>query len=184
MSNLKPSAEKPWMKYFPKESQSAEMPYRTIYDSVRKNCMEHPSKKALYYYGTSVTYGDFLKRVDALADAYYGIGVREGDMVSFLMPTTPESIYSLYALSKIGATPNFIDPRMDIGRILDAAEGVHSRLMVSIDVAFPKVEKILPQLSVEKIIIAPANISLMLPVKLAQSLTTKTPKIPYDLHGV
>jgi len=167
------------MKHFPQEARHTQMPCRTIYDALYKVCAERAEAKALYYYGSVVTFKALLKRVDDLANAFYGMGVRAGDMVSFLMPTTPESICSLYALGKIGAIPNFIDPRMDTERILDAAEGVHSKLLVTIDIAFPKVQKIMEKLTVERIITASADISLPLVAKVVRGITNKTPKIPY-----
>lgn len=177
---LKPSELKPWLKYLPKESLNAEIPYQTIYAFLKDLTKGRESSKALYYYGTAINCGQLVEKIDAVAAAFYGMGVRPGDMVSFLMPTTPESIYSLYAISKIGAVPNFIDPRMDTGRILDAAEGVSSKLLVTIDLAWPKVAKIMPQLTVEKIIVSSPNTTLHPVLRVLRQLTSKTPKIPYS----
>ncbi|MBQ2766621.1 MAG: acyl--CoA ligase [Clostridia bacterium] len=176
----KPISElKPWLKHFPRESLTVHMPYRTIYETFNRVCTEHPSAKALYYYGTRMTYAALLRKVDTLANCFWGMGVREGDMVSFLMPTTPESICSMYALNKIGAVPNFIDPRMDVGRILSAAKGVHSKLFVTIDLAFPKVKEIMEALEAEKIIVASAADSLLPPAKLLWRIKAKCGHIPY-----
>lgn len=177
---LKPSELKPWFKHFPADVRDKEMPYRTLYDSIQKVCRKFAELKAIYYYGTSVTYAELLEIVDRLSDAYYGIGVREGDMVSFLMPTTPESIYSMYALNKIGAIPNFIDPRMDSERILDAVEGVKSKLFVSIDFAYPKVLEIRDKLNIDKIVISSAKTSLTLPKRIAFSLKANIPPVKYS----
>ncbi|MCQ2424086.1 MAG: long-chain fatty acid--CoA ligase, partial [Clostridia bacterium] len=155
------------------------MPRRTIYSALTNIVEKNADARAIYYYGTRLTYRELMTRVNKLADAFWNQGVRPGDYVSFLMPTMPESIMSLYAINKIGATPNFIDPRMDIGRILDAAEGVHSRLLVSIDIAYPKVEKIMDRLTVEKIIFCSPNESLPGALKIARGLFSKSPKIPY-----
>lgn len=121
----KPSEERVWLKWFPAESLHREIARNTIYEYIRAKCMARPDGKALYYYGTSVTYRQLLEKIDRCAEAFYGMGIREGDYVSFLTPTTPEAIYSMYGLNKIGAIGNFIDPRMDIQRILDAAKSVH-----------------------------------------------------------
>ena len=177
----RPSAERPWLKYFPQESLNVEIPYRTIYASLCEVCGKNPNKKALYYYGTSITYAELLKKVDKVACAFYGMGVRPGDMVSFLTPTTPEAIYSLYAINKIGAVPNFIDPRMDVQRIYDAAEGVSSKMLVTIDLAWPKVAKLMSRLSVKQFVVTSPNNSLPVVAKLARIMATakSTPQIPY-----
>jgi len=176
-----PSEEKPWLKYLPEESLSVEIPYRTIYQSLKDVCHKHPEKKALYYYGASINYAQLLQKIDDVAMAYYCMGVRPGDMVSFLTPTTPEAIFSLYAINKIGAIPNFIDPRMDIQRIYDAAEGVSSKLLVTIDLAWPKVAKLMDKLTVKRFVVASPNNSLPAVAKIARTISTAkdTPKIPY-----
>ena len=175
----KPSQQKPWMKHYPAHALDKPMAYQTIYEALCDVCSANKNSKALYFYGTSVTYGELRKRIDMLADAFYGIGVREGEMVSFLMPTTPESICCMYALNKLGATPNFIDPRMDPERILSAVSGVQSKLFVTIDVAFPKVQAVRKQLNVERIIVSSVSTMLPLPLKLLFRLKQKSPVIPY-----
>lgn len=175
----KPSQQKPWLKHYPPQSPETPMAYRTIYEAICEGCDAHPDSKALYYFGTSVTYRALRNKIDSLADAFYSMGVREGDFVSFLTPTTPESICSLYALNKLGATPNFIDPRMDPERILNAVSGVESKLFVTMDFAFPKVQTIRDRLNIEKIVVSSAGTMLPLPLKLMLKLKQKLPSIPY-----
>lgn len=174
----KPSEEKAWLKHFPEASLRAEIPHNTIYEYIRSKCLSRPEGKAIYYYGASITYGGLLERIDRCAEAFYAMGIREGDHVSFLTPTTPEAIYCMYGLNKIGAIGNFIDPRMDIQRILEAAKSVSSRILVTIDAAFPKVQRILDQLDEEHIIVSSANTSLPAPLRLLRSLK-RGQRIPY-----
>lgn len=179
-TNTLPSKLRPWLKYFPESSLHAEMAYRTAYRALVEMVEEHPNTKSIYYYGTSITYYELVKKVDHLANSYYAMGVRPGDMVSVLSPTIPESVMSLYAINKIGAVPNFIDPRMDTERIYDAIEGVHSKLLVTLDLPWPKVERILDRLTVERIIVFSANDSLTGIPKLVRSITARGPKVPYS----
>ena len=176
----KPSSQKPWMKFYPRQTREEPMAYCTVYDALCKSCSEHPKSKAIYYYGKTITYEDFLCRVDRLADSFYGIGIREGEIVSFLMPTTPESICSMYALSKIGATANFIDPRMDAERIFNAVSGVKSKLFVTIDFAFEKVAAIRKKLGVDKIVVSSPSSTLPALLKLMWKLKQKSPGISYS----
>ena len=156
------------------------MKHQTLYEAFSDSCDKHPESKAIYYYGTSITYRALKARIDRLADAFRGIGVREGETVSFLMPTTPESICCLYALSKIGATPNFIDPRMDPERILSAVSDVQSALFVTMDFVFPKVQAIRNRLNVGKIVVSSVSTTLPLPLKILWRLKQKPQNIPYD----
>ena len=181
----KPSQEKVWLKYLPEECRNAVIPEQTIYDYIKEVCQSRPNGKAIYYYGTSVTYGEMLKKIDQAAEAYYALGVREGDYVSFLTVTLPEAIYSMYGLNKIGAVGNFIDPRMDVQRILDAIEGVKSKVLVTIDLAWPKVVWLRNKLKQDYIVSISANDSLSLIAKAYRTLTTKDkPQVPYDGNTV
>lgn len=181
----KPSQEKVWLKYLPEECRNAVIPEQTIYDYIKEVCQSRPNGKAIYYYGTSVTYGEMLKKIDQAAEAYYALGVREGDYVSFLTVTLPEAIYSMYGLNKIGAVGNFIDPRMDVQRILDAIEGVKSKVLVTIDLAWPKVVWLRNKLKQDYIVSISANDSLSLIAKAYRTLTTKDkPQVPYDKKTV
>ena len=177
--NEKPSLQRPWLKHYPPKSRDRPMVRCTIYEALSEMCNKHPNEKALYYYGTSITYSGLLRKIDELADSYYGIGVREGETVSLLMPTTPESIFSLYALNKIGAIPNFIDPRMDPERILNAVSGVKSKLFVTMDFVFSKVEEIRDRLEVEKIVVSSASTTLPIQMKIMWNLRVKSPDIQY-----
>lgn len=171
--------EKEWMRFFPENARDLVMPQRTIYDSISKICNSRQQAKALYYYGRSITYSELLQRIDRLAEAFYQFGVHKGNIVSVLMPTTPESICILYALNKIGATPNFIDPRMDPERILSAVAGVQSELFVTIDLAYHKVQAIRDRLNVKRIVVSSASYSLPIPLKLIWKIKNRQ-KIAYS----
>ena len=180
----KPSEEKVWLKHLPEESLRARMPRATIYSYAKNICEQSPKGPALFYYGTKVSHADLMAKVDRCADAFVAMGVKAGDIVSFLMPTLPETIYGLYALSKIGAIANFIDPRMDTVRIKEAIVDVRSKLLITVDLAYPKVEKIAGEINVKDVIVVSANDSLSPIAKAYRMLTAKGPKIPFGPHMI
>ena len=53
----------------------------------------------------------------------------------------------MYALNKIGAISNFIDPRMDIESIKTVINNVKSDVVVIVDLAFPKLKAIMKDVS-------------------------------------
>lgn len=178
--NLKPSQTKPWLKYFPDSSLDAQLTESTMYVYLKQVCQKRGEKPAIYYYGTRVSYKKLLENIELVADAFYTMGVRKGEIVSLLTVTTPDTVYIMYALNKIGAVCNFIDPRMDVVRIRDAVKDVGSRFLVTLDLPFPKVEAIMPQLALDKIIVTSANDSLPWALKMLRRITTgKGTKIPY-----
>ena len=112
-----PSIDKPWRKYYSEEELSIQVPEMSLTDylhSKNKNNMHLP---ALRYYGKRVSYKELFENIDNVAQSFYNIGVREGDYVALAMPLTPEVIYMIYALDRLGASANIIDPRVPITRM-------------------------------------------------------------------
>ena len=107
------SQERPWMKYFSEESRNATPPQMKVYSYFKEINKNRPHGTALYYYGAKITVKKMIDKIDEIADALDALGVKKGDTVSLLSASTPESICLFYALNKIGATMNAIDPRLD-----------------------------------------------------------------------
>ena len=172
------SEEKVWMKYYPQEHIHAELPKCTVYTYL-KECNKHRmNSTAIHYYGTNITFTELFKRIDDAANAFAALGVKAGDMVSFLSVATPETITALYALNKLGATVNTIDPRMDIKSIRRMIVESGSKILLTIDIAFPKVNLIMEEIKQDKIITVSPATSLPLIKKIAMKIATKT-NIPY-----
>ena len=109
--------EKVWMKYYSEEAKNLELPRRKAFDYVMEINGDRLDQPALHYYGRNISFLELNKRVNKAAKAFVALGVKEGDIVSFLSVAVPETIASVYALNKIGAAANTIDPRLDIKSI-------------------------------------------------------------------
>ena len=64
----------------------------------------HASAEAVVFRGERLTYGELRARVDAVARALLGLGVRQGDRVALLLPNRPEWLIGAFAAAKTGAT--------------------------------------------------------------------------------
>ena len=159
-TSVKITEEKVWMKYYSKDIDKDAMPHCTIYSYLKECNADRMSATAIHYYGRNISFTEFIEKIDLCADAFASAGVKRGEMVSFLSVATPETIIALYALNKIGATVNTIDPRMDIAIIKRMTIESGSRILLSIDIAFPKVMAIIDDIKQEKIIAVSAFASL------------------------
>lgn len=176
MSNvkLKPSEEKIWLKHVTDDYLSDPIPKCTALEYLKKASSERLHHYSINYYGNKVTYADMFRHIDTCANAFYALGVREGDIVSFLTSTIPECIYSLYAINKLGATANTIDPRMDTAAIARMIKGSGSKILVVVDVAFFKIADCIDSLGQDKIVVQSATTSLDLVKTIAIKLKVKT----------
>lgn len=168
------SEEKVWMKYYSEDGKNAQTPRYKAFDYVMIRNMDRLDQPALHYYGRDITFLQLRKRVDAAAKAFATLGVKEGDIVSFVSVQTPETIASVYGLNRIGAVANCIDPRMDTTSIRRMIVDSGSKILVVLDIAFPKIHAIMSEIKQDKIIVQSAYTSLPTVARIVKSLTTKT----------
>ncbi len=174
---MKISQEKVWMKYYPKNAP--ELPRNTIYGHLKESNKDRLNGTAINYYGAHITYKELIERIDECANAFAAMGVKAGDMVSFVSVGIPESVTAVYALNKIGAVANMVDPRMDVDSIRRMVKESNSKILITLDIAFPKIIKIMDDIAQDCIIVQSAARSLPLIKKIYKTLTTKT-DVPYS----
>ena len=173
------SEEKVWLKYYPKDSLDLDLPKCTVYSYLKNANKDRLHETAINYYGANISYKKLFARIDECANAFAALGVKQGDIVSFVSVAVPECIVAIYALNKLGATANTIDPRMDVKSIKRMIQESDSEVLVVIDVAWPKIRPIMQSINQEHIIVQSAAASLP-PVKRAvMKLKVKT-SIPYS----
>lgn len=184
MSDFKTiSQEKPWMKYFSEESRKAEFPRMKVYSYFKEVNRSRLQDTALYYYGAKISVKKMILKIDHVADALDAIGVKKGDTVSMVSASTPESIYTFYALNKIGATLNAIDPRLDKKSVARMIKNSGSKVLICIDVAFPLIDAILTDIKQEHIVVQSAGTSLPPIKRFALNLAVRS-NVPYGKANI
>lgn len=153
-----PSIDKPWLKYYSEEALNAKLPACTIYDYLYESNKDYRGRTALNYFGRKITYGELFENIEKAARALKQNGVGKGSIVTVLMPTLPETVYLFYALGKIGAIGNMVDPRTSAEGIRDYIQEVGSELLIAVDVVLPKTADILSKTTIKKVlVISPAD---------------------------
>lgn len=146
-----PSIDRPWVQFYEEDKLSYEIPNLTVYDYVKQKNEDNFSNTALEYFGKHITYNEFFFNVREAEKSFRNLGITEGDIVSFCVPTLPETFYAFYALNNIGAIANMIDPRTNVSNIKRFIDESNSKILFYIDIAHPKMAKILDELNVEKV---------------------------------
>lgn len=157
-----PSIDKPWLKYYSEDAKNASMPEMTIYEFLVDRNYKFKDRTALNYFNRKISYGELINNIDDTARALINIGVKQNDIVTILMPTLPETIYLFYALSKIGAVANMVDPRTNSSNIYDYIKETNSKYVFVVDVAASKIKDID---GIKPILVSPSE-SLPAPLKL------------------
>lgn len=171
--------EKVWMKYYSEEAQNAKLPKLKAVDYVLEMNKYRMNEPALHYYGADITHKELRRKIDACARSFTALGIKDGDIVSFLSASIPETIACVYALNKIGAAANTIDPRLDVKTIKKMIVESGSRILFVIDLAFPKVAVMMDDINQDLIVVQSPNTSLPTFKRIARSMG-KPDKIPYS----
>lgn len=106
-----PSIDRPWMKYYSEEAINLKLPEESLYGFLYKNNREYENDIALNYFEHKITYGELFQNIEKTAKSFYSLGVREGESVVVCSINIPETIYTIYALNRLGVVVNMIDPR-------------------------------------------------------------------------
>ena len=178
-----PSIDKPWLKYYAKDKRNFILPNLSVYDFMLQNNKDNLDATALDYFGKEYSYRELIDKIDCCADAFLALGIKQGDAVSFCNPTTPEIYYAFYALNKIGAVANMIDPRTNSLRIEEFILKTHSTVVFYIDIAYPKIKDILSHKEIKKAISISAADSLPLFLRMGYQVKNWIPtgkKAPSD----
>ena len=142
-----------WYSFYDQVSKHLDYPDVSIYEMLEKNSENRGTFTAYNYFGKKATYQKFFKQIEDCAKALKQIGVKEKDRVTICMPNTPESIASFYALNKIGAIASMIHPLSAENEIKHYLTISESKVLITIDLAWERISRILEHTNVEKIIV-------------------------------
>ena len=172
-----PSIDKPWLKYYSEEAINAPLPECTIYEYMWNNNKDHLNNIALNYFDRKITYKELFDNIEKAAKAFTAMGVKCGDIVVTATVTTPETVYILYALNRIGAIPNMVDPRTGVEGIREYIREVNAEYVITLEVAYPKIAKAIEGTSVKKILVTSPADSLPAVKKFFYKMANRSEKL-------
>lgn len=155
-----PSIDRPWLKYFTKNVNDLKVPNCSMYEMLYEYNKNHPEGIALNYYGNKITYGELFENIKKAAKSFYGVGVRENDVIALCTINIPETIYAIYALNHLGAVVNLIDPRSPLEFMEKFIKEGNSNTLVCVDKVYPYMENIINKLNIKNVIVVSPSDSL------------------------
>lgn len=168
-----PSIDKPWLKYYTEEAINVPMPEGSIFDFLYERNKAHLDDTALDYFGRKITYKTLFENIEKAAKGFTALGVKRGDIVIVATVTTPETIYAFYALNRIGAVSNMVDPRTSVEGLRDYIREVDARHIISLDACYPKMIEVSRDTNVKTIIVTTPADSLPVMKKAAYSFAAR-----------
>ena len=144
----------------PQSPLGFDVPEVSMFGMLKISAENLPDSDAYEYFGTKCTFANLVKRIEEISGAYYAAGVRKGDIVTIVMPNTPEAVISIYALNRIGAVSNILHPLSAQEEIMNHINRVKSKILLCVDICAEKIANVIDRTSLKKVIIASAGDSM------------------------
>ena len=149
------SNNNPWIKFYGSVPATLSYPETTLYGSLVETVSKYPDQIAWEFLGTKYTYRKFLQEIDQFAKGlFYSVGIKQNDVVTISMPTSPQGIIPIYAINKLGAISALIHPLSPPDKIKYYLNVSNSKYAITLDNFYSNFDKILENTSVDKVIVS------------------------------
>ena len=150
-----PSIDRVWTKYFDQENLIKVLPKRTVYSELYENNKNHKRDLALEYFGSKINYDKLFYNIERTACSLEELGVKPGDFVTVAAAGMPETVYSFYALSKIGGIANMISPFFDHDDLIKRINECGSDILIVMDSFYANMKDSIKKSRIKKVIVVP-----------------------------
>lgn len=148
--------------------------YKTMYERFYEIAQDKPDSPAIYYLGSVFTYRQMLSLIDEAAKGFAEIGIGYNDVVAMSMLAEPNSIISLYALDKLGATMHMVNTLGSLDEIARELRNISSKYFVANDIfCSRKMLDVLDNVGIEKVVVS--SLTSCMP------MTLNKDKVKYEL---
>lgn len=150
------------MAYYNQDELNKEKEKRTVYQEIYNNNCEYLKDLAIEFFGAKINYKKLFKKIDETAKAFKEYGIKKGDFVTICAAGVPETVYSFYALSKLGAVANMIAPYFDPKDLVARISDCESDLLIIMDKFYPILKEAIKKSRIKNIVVLPTlNSSLL-----------------------
>ncbi|MBM3555633.1 MAG: long-chain fatty acid--CoA ligase [Alphaproteobacteria bacterium] len=177
-------ADYPWLKSYPSglnwNAPITKRPVPQILDDAVKQFADRPF---LDFLGKKYTYREVAALVDKAAAGFQKMGVGKGVKVGLFLPNCPQQIICYFGVLKAGGTVVNYSPLYAEKELVHQIEDSHTDIMVTLDLAMllPKMELMLKQTRLKKLIIGSLAEVLPFPKNLLFPIVKRKELTPYAL---
>ena len=158
--------EKLWHKsYAPGVKKTLDYERLTISEALTRSAGKFPNHTALNYMGKKIAYRELNDLVNHFARALLDLGISPGDKVAVCLPNIPQVIITNLAILRIGAVAVQNNPLYTERELEYQLNDSDSKMVITLTLLIPRMQKIKPKTKVEKIIGCHINTYLPFPKK-------------------
>lgn len=131
-----------WYQHQNPDKWNDEYPEHSMYEQLRISSQRYPNLTAIEFQGRKYSYKQLIQSIEEVSAALVTIGIKKGDYVSIVTPNTPQALFMIYAVNRIGAVANMIHPLLSTTEIQQFIENTDSAAILTLDMIYPKFAKI------------------------------------------
>ena len=131
-----------WYQHQNPEKWTDEYPEHSMFEQLRTTSQRYSELTAIEFQGRKYSYKHLIQSIEEVSAALVTIGIKKGDYVSIITPNTPQALFMIYAVNRIGAVANMIHPLLSANEIKQFVESTDSAAILTLDMIYPKFAKI------------------------------------------
>ncbi len=159
----------PWLKSYPKQIPwDMDVPGGAVQSLLDNTAAKYPDRPCINFLGKKYTYAEILDLSNRVAYGLQQLGVKKDTKVGIFMPNAPFFIIFYYGILKAGGVVVNYNPLYAEREIVWQVNDSETEIMVTLDLQalFPKLQTVMAQSCLKKIIVCPLAVALPFPKNL------------------
>lgn len=129
------------------------VPPGSIYDLFEASARAQPERPAMIFLGRSFSYREMLGMINRFAGFLQAVGVKKGDFVAPMLPTSAQHWIVFYAVARIGAIHAGVNVMYKTAEIERQLADCGAKVVVTLDTFMPHFEALRDRLPLETIVV-------------------------------
>ncbi|MGE4195130.1 MAG: long-chain fatty acid--CoA ligase [Pseudodesulfovibrio sp.] len=181
--------DRPWLKsYDPDVPPTLDYEKIPLFKFLDRAAHKWPKRKAIVFRNWSITYAKLKAQSEVFAANLRDAGIRKGDRVALMLPNLPQTIIAFWGVLRAGGIGVMTNPLYMETEIIHQFNDAGVRFCLTLDLLWPKLEKLRDSIPVERFYITTIGEGLKFPLNLLYALQAKknrtSPRVPYDGKAV
>jgi len=177
--------DRPWLKsYDPEVPPTIDYERVPLFKFLDRAAHKWPNRTAIVFKNWKITYAKLKKQSEIFAANLKAAGIHKGDRIALMLPNLPQTIIAFWGVNRCGAIGVMTNPLYMETEIVHQFNDAGVKMCITLDLLWPKLEKLRDQIPVEKFYITTIGDGLKFPLNVLYKLQTmkngSSPKIAYD----
>jgi long-chain acyl-CoA synthetase len=177
---------RPWLKHIAEGNpQEIDIPDMTLYDMLHQSVEMYADHTAITFLDKTLTYRQLHQYVlKAAASFHHELGIKKGDRVALMLPNCPQYVISYFAVTYLGGIVVQTNPLYTEQELQHQLTDSGTKMIICVDLVYPKVQNVLTQTPLEKIIVTSIKDFLPFPKNILYPFVQKLPKVEYQKETI